>query len=233
MHMSKYPHCLSRDKLEKLMMTLHMLAQTDLLSWSKHFFVIFLSIMTLSFLLSFILLNAIINSHSSISYSRSSYILQWDSHCFSEHSWSQQPESSISFAINIVTSWCQIHTWLLYCVNAIFKNEKRKSRKVNFLITINKKVNFSYWLSFLLLSWDSYMSVSISSSSSSLEIFDLSSTIKTRLYHSFFLSTTKTESLCWDHHRESLDCKLMRLFVSIHSHQQHHLHQKHWMCYNL
>ncbi len=237
MHMSKYLCCLSRDKLKKLTMTLHMLAQTDLLSWSKHFFVISFSIMTLSFLLLFILLNAIINSHSSISYSRSSCILQWDSHCFSEHNWSQQPELSISFAMNIVTSWHQIHMWLLNCVNTIFKNEGGKSRKVNFLIIINKKVNFSYWLSFLLLSWDSYMSVSISSSSSSSlsssEIFSLSSMFKTRLNHSFFLSTTRTESLCWDHHKESLDCRLVRLFVSIHCHQQHHSHQKHWMCCNL
>jgi exo-beta-1,3-glucanase (GH17 family) len=83
------------------------------------------------------------------------------------------------------------------------------------------------------------MSVSTSSSSSSLssssssEIFSLSLTIKTRLYHSFFLSTMRTKSLCWDHHRESLDCRLMRSFVSIHSHQQHHPHQKHWMCCNL
>ncbi len=217
-------------------MTLHMLAQTDLLSWSKHFFVIFLSITTLSFLLSFILLNAIIDSHSSISYSRSSCILQWDSHCFSEHSWSQQPELSISFAMNIVTPWRQIHMQLLYCVNTIFKKRGRKSRKVNFLIIINKKVNFSYWLLFLLLSWDSYMSVSTSSSSSSLsssEIFGLSLTIKTRLYHSFFLSTTRMKSLCQDHHRESLDCRPVRLFVSIHSHQQHHSHQKHWTCHNL
>ena len=233
MHMSKYPHCLLRDKLRKLMMTLHMLAQTDLLSWSKHFFVIFLSIMTLSFLLSFILLNAIINSHSSISYSRSSCILQWDSHCFSEHNWSQQPESSISFVMNIVTSWRQIHMQLLNCVNAIFKNEGGKSRKVNFLITINEKVNFSYWLLFLLLSWDSYMSVSTSSSSSSSEIFSLSSMIKTRLNHSSFLSITRTESLCQNHHKESLDCRSVRSFVSIHCHQQHHSHQKHWMCRNL
>ena len=236
MHMSKYSCCLSRDKLRKLMMTLHMLAQTDLLSWSKHFFVIFLSITTLSFLLSFILLNAIIDSHSFISYSRSSHILQWDLHCFSEHNWSQQPEPSISFAMNIVTSWHQIHMRLLYCVNAIFKNEGGKSRKVNFLVIINEKVNFSYWLSFLLLSWDSYMSVSISSSSSSLfssEIFSFSSMIKTRLYYSFFLSTMRIKSSCWDHHRESLDCRLVRSFVSIHSHQQHHSHQKHWMCHNL
>ena len=143
---------------------------------------------------------------------------------------------SISFVINIVTSWCQIHMWLLNCVNTIFKNERGKSRKVNFLIIINEKVNFSYWLSFLLLSWDLYMSVSIFSSLSSLsssEIFGLSLTIKTRLYHSFFLNTTKMKSLCWDHHRESLDCRPVRSFLSIHSHQQHHPHQKHWMCCNL
>jgi len=236
MHMSKYSHCLLRDKLRKLTMTLHMLAQTDLLSWSKHFFVIFFSITTLSFLLLFIFLNAIIDSHSSISYLRSFCILQWDSHCFFKHNWSQQPELSISFVMNIVTSWHQTHTQPFNCVNAIFKNEGEKSRKVNFLIIINEKVNFSYWLSFLLLSQDLYMPVSTFSSSfssSSSEIFSLSSMIKTRLYHSFFLITTRMKSLCWDHHRESLDWRLMRLFVSIHSHQQHHSHQKHWMHHNL
>jgi hypothetical protein len=234
MHMSKYLHCLSRDKLRKLTMTLHMLAQTDLLSWSKHFFVIFLSIMTLSFLLSFILLNAIIDSHSSISYSRSSCILQWDSHCFSEHNWSQQPELSISFATNIVTSWHQIHMWLLYCVNTIFKKEE-KSRKVNFLIIINKKVNFSYWLSFLLLSWDSYMPVSI---------FFFIFFIFFRNLQSQFNNQNKTLSFILSKHNKNKIIMLrpsqritrlqtVRSFVSIHSHQQHHSHQKHWMCCNL
>ncbi len=137
--------------------------------------------------------------------------------------------------MNIVTSWCQIHMWLLYCINAIFKNERGKSRKVNFLIIINKKVNFSYWLLFLLLSQDSYMPVSIfssSSSSSSSEIFSLSLTFKTRLYHSFFLSIRRTESSCQNHCKESLDCRLMRLFADTHCHQQHHSHQKSWTCHN-
>jgi len=138
---------------------------------------------------------------------------------------------NIKFTCNFFIMWTQFSNW------------GRKSRKVNFLITINEKVNFSYWLSFLLLSWDSYMPVSLSSLSFSFlsfsEIFGLSSMFKTRLYHSFFLSTTRTESLCWDHHKESLDCRPVRLFISIHCHQQHychqqhHSHQKHWTCCNL
>jgi hypothetical protein len=92
------------------------------------------------------------------------------------------------------------------------------------------KVNFSYWLLFLLLSQASYMSVSIFSFFFSLNIFVLSLTLKTRLNHSL-LSTTRTESLCQDHHKESLDCRSVRSFVSIHHHQQHHSHQKHWMCH--
>jgi len=128
----------------------------------------------------------------------------------------------VKFTCDFLIAWTQFS-----------KMRRRKSRKVNFLIIINEKVNFSYWLSFLLLSQDLYMSVSTSSSSSSSKIFSLSLTIKTRLYHSFFLSTTRTKSLCWDHHRESLDCRPVRSFVSIHSHQQHHSHQKHWMHYNL
>jgi hypothetical protein len=45
------PMLFVKDKLRKSTMTPHMLAQTDLLSESKHFFVIFLNITTLSFLL--------------------------------------------------------------------------------------------------------------------------------------------------------------------------------------
>ncbi len=141
---------------------------------------------------------------------------------------------NLSFVTNIVMSWCQIHMQLLYCVNAIFKNWERKSKKVNFLIADNKKVNFSYWLSFLLLSWASYMFISISSFFSFFsDIFVLSLTLKTRLNHSLFLSTTRTKSLCQNHHRKSLDHRPVRSFISIHCHQQHHSHQKHWMHCNL
>jgi hypothetical protein len=172
-------------------------------------------------------LNTIINSHSSISYLRSSCILQWDSHCFSEHNWSQQPELSISFHKHCLHHDIKF-TWLLcYYWTQFSKIRKEEEQKSEFSNYHKWKVNFSYWLSFLLLSWDLYMFISTSSSSSSSEIFDLSSTIKTRLYHSSF-RTTRTKSLCWDHHRESLDCRPVRSFVSTHSHQQHHSHQKHW-----
>ncbi len=39
---------------------------------------------------------------------------------------------NLSFATNIVTSWCQIHMQLLYCVNAIFKNWEGKEQKSEF-----------------------------------------------------------------------------------------------------
>jgi hypothetical protein len=162
MHMSKYSHCLSRDKLRKLTMTLHMLAQTDLLSWSKHFFVIFLNIIFLfychsfehNYWQSFFYLILKVFLHTSV---RLTLLL-----------WTQL--ISVTWTVNLFSQTLshhdQIHMWLLYCVNTIFKNWEEKSRKVNFLIVNNKKVNFSYWLSFLLLSQASYMFISIFSSSS-------------------------------------------------------------------
>jgi hypothetical protein len=155
-------HCLSRDKLRKLTMMSHMLAQTDLLSESKHFFVIFLNITTLSFYChSFFwtqLLTVILLSHT-----QGLHILQWDSHS----SWTQL--ISVTWTVNLFChKHCHIitsnsHMTSLLCERN-FKIE-RKSRKVNFLIVNNKKVNFSYWLSFLLLSQASYMFISTSSSS--------------------------------------------------------------------
>jgi hypothetical protein len=141
---------------------------------------------------------------------------------------------SVTWTVNL---FCHKHCHIMtsnshdfFIVWTQFSKMKRKSRKVNFLIVNNKKVNFSYWLSFLLLS-QAHICLSASFLLSS-DIFVLSSTLKTRLII-HFLSTTRTESLCWNHHRESLDCRPVRSFVSIHCHQQHHSHQKHWMCCNL
>jgi hypothetical protein len=36
---------------------------------------------------------------------------------------------NLSFVTNIVISWHQIHTWLLYCVNTIFKKLKERAEK--------------------------------------------------------------------------------------------------------
>jgi hypothetical protein len=220
MHMSKYLHCLSRDKLRKLTMTLHMLAQTDLLSWSKHFFVIFLiSQLFLFYCHSFFwtqLLTVILLSHTQglLAYFSETHIASLNTIDLSNlNCQSLLPQTLSHHDIKF--------TWLLYCVNTIFKNWEREEQKSEFSNYHNKKVNFSYWLSFLLLSQASYMSVSISSSSFlQISLFSVQHSKQDLSF--IFLSTTRTKSLCWDHHRESLDCRPVRSFVSIHCHQQHH-----------
>jgi hypothetical protein len=130
---------------------------------------------------------------------------------------------SVTWTVNL---FCHKHCHIMtsnshvYCVNTIFKM-REKSRKVNFLIAIIRK-----WILAIDCHFYCCLKPHICSSASFLLLFFrylvLSSTLKTRLNHSFFLSTTRTKSLCWDHHRESLDCRPVRSFVSIHCHQQHH-----------